>query len=139
MIKRYVQNCDSCRRVKMSRDKYNKKLNFLFILKRNSKKIILNFVVEFSRCSDCYNAILMIINKFSKKRYYIFCAIENKKIFVEIIVKMLIQHDWKLHNLSLIIVSNRKFQFISIVWKILCKILNIVFKFLTTFHFETNE
>ena len=91
------------------------------------------------RCSNRYNVILIIINRLSKKRYYIFCDIENEEISVEIIVKMLIQHIWKLHDLSLIIVWNRKFQFISMVWKFLCKILKIVFKSLTTFHFEIDK
>ena len=44
-----------------------------------------------------------------------------------------------MHDLLLIIVSNRKFQFISIVWKIFCKKWSIIFKFSTVFHFETNE
>ena len=109
VIKKYIQNCYSRRRVKTSRDKYNEKLNFLSIFKRNWKNIILNFVVKFFRCLNGYNVILMIINKFSKKCHYISCDIENDKIFVEIIVKMLIQHVWKLNNLFLIIAFNREF------------------------------
>ena len=35
MIKRYVYNCYSCCRVKTSHDKFNEKINFLFIFKRN--------------------------------------------------------------------------------------------------------
>ena len=139
IIKKYVKNCHSCRRAKASRNKYNEKLNFLFIFKRNWENIILNFVVEFFRCFDRYNVILMIINRLFKKRHYIFCDIENDDITIEITVKMLIQHVWKLHELFLIIISNRSFQFISIVWKILCKILNIVSKFSIAFHFETDD
>ena len=81
----------------------------------------------------------MIINKLSKKRHYIFCDIENDDITIEITVKMLIQHVWKLHELSLIIVSNRNFQFVSIVWKTFCKIFDIVFKFSIAFYFETDD
>ena len=139
IIKKYVKNCHSCRRVKASKNKYNEKLNFLFILKRNWKNIILNFVVEFFRCFDCYNVILMIIDKLSKKRHYIFCDIENDDITIEITVKMLIQHVWKLHELFLIIVSNRNFQFVSIVWKTLCKRFDIVSKFSIAFHFKTDD
>ena len=138
VIKKYIQNCHSCRRVKTSRDKYNEKLKFLSIFKKIWKNFILNFV-NFFRCSNRYNVILMIINEFSKKRHYIFCDIEKEKISVKIIVKMLIQHVWKLHDLSLIIVLNQEFEFISIVWKILCKILNIVFKFSTAFYLETDK
>ena len=92
IIKKYIQNYYSCCRIKTSRDKYNEKLNFLSIYKKNLRNIILNFVVKFFRCSNYYNVILMIINKFSKKYHYIFCDIENEKSFVKIIVKILIQH-----------------------------------------------
>ena len=139
VIKKYVKNCYSCRRAKVSRNKYNEKLNFLFILKKNWKNITLNFVVEFFRYFDRYNVILMIINRLSKKRHCIFCNIENDDITIEITVKMLIQHVWKLHELLLIIVSNRNFQFVSIVWKTLCKILDIVLKLSIAFHFETDD
>ena len=139
VIKRYVKNCHSCCRAKTSKNKYSEKLNLLFIFKRNWKNIILNFVVEFFRCFDCYNVILMIINKLSKKRHYISCDIENDNITTEITIKMLIQPVWKLHELSLIIVSNRDFQFVSIVWKTLCKILDIVFKFSIAFYFEIDD
>ena len=109
VIKKYIQNCYLCRRVKTSRDKYNEKLNFLSILKRNSKNIILNFADEFFRGFNRYNVILIIINRLSKKRYYISCDIENDEISVEIIVEILIQHVWKLHDLFLITFFDRKF------------------------------
>ena len=139
VIKRYVKNCHSYRRAKILKNKYNEKLNFLFILKKNWKNIILNFVVKFFRSFDRYNVILMIINRLSKKRHYIFCDIENDDITIEITVKMLIQHVWKLHELFLIIISNRDFQFVSIVWKTLCKIFDIVSKLSIAFHFETDD
>ena len=138
-IKRYVRNCHVCRRAKASRDKYNDKLNSLSIFKQNWQNIFLNFVVEFSRCFDRFNFILIIVDRLSKKRHYIFCDTDNDDTTVEIIVKMLIHHVWKLHDLFLFIVSNKESQFVSIVWKILCQILNIVSKFSTAFHFEIDD
>ena len=138
-IKKYVRNCHVCRRAKTFRNKYNDKLNSLSIFKQNWQNIFLNFVVEFFRCSERFNFILMIIDKLSKKRHYISCDTENDDITAEIIVKMLIHNVWKLHELSLFIVSNKEFQFVSIVWKTLCKILNIVSKFSTAFHFEIDD
>ena len=138
-IKKYVRNCYVCRRVKTSRNKYNDKLNSLSISEKNWQNISLNFVVEFFRCFDRFNFILMIIDRLSKKRHYIFCDTDNDDITVEIIVKMLIHNVWKLHELSLFIVSNKESQFVSIVWKILCKILNIVSKLSTAFHFEIDD
>ena len=138
-IKKYIRNCHVFRRVKAFRDKYNDKLNFLSIFKQNWQNIFLNFVVELFRCFDRFNFILIIIDKFSKKRHYISYDTDNDNTTAEIIVKMLIHHVWKLHDLFLFIVSNRKFQFVSIVWKTFCQILNIVSKFSTAFHFEIDD
>jgi hypothetical protein len=46
---------------------------------------------------------------------------------------------WKLHELSSTIVSNRDSQFVSFVWKTICKALKINVKLSTAFHFETND
>ena len=138
-IKRYVRNCHLCRRAKALRNKYNDRLNSLSIFKQNWQNISLNFVVELVRFFDRFNLILMIIDKLSNKRYYISYDTDNDDTTTEIIVKMLIHHVWKLHDLSLFIVSNKKFQFVSIVWKTLCQILNIVSKLSTAFHFEIDD
>jgi hypothetical protein len=50
----------------------------------------------------------------------------------------LINNVWKLHELSSIIVSNRDFQLVSLVWRTVCEILKIDVKLSTAFHFETN-
>ena len=138
-IKKYVRNCHVCRRAKIFRNKYNDKLNSLSIFKQNWQNISLNFVVEFFRCFDRFNFILIIVDRLSKKWHYIFCDTDNDDTTTEIIVKMLIHHVWKLHDLFLFIVSNEEFQFVSIIWKILCKILNIVSKLSTAFHVEIDD
>ena len=114
-------------------------MNSLSIPERNWQNISLNFVVELFRCFDRFNFILMIIDKFSKKRHYIFCDAENDDTTAEIIIKILIHNVWKLHELFLFIVSNKESQFVLIVWKILCKILNIVSKLSTAFHLEIDD
>ncbi len=50
----------------------------------------------------------------------------------------MINNVWKLHELSSIIVSNRDFQLVSLVWRTVCEILKIDVKLSTAFHFETN-
>jgi hypothetical protein len=51
----------------------------------------------------------------------------------------LINHVWKLHELSSTIISNRESQFISLVWKRICQMLKINVKLFTTFHSETDD
>jgi hypothetical protein len=114
-------------------------LNFLSISNRSWTNIIMNFVTELSKIKDDFNAILMIMNRLTKMHHYVSCIIEEKNITVEETAWLLINHMWKLHELSSIITSNRDSQFVSLVWKTICKILKIKIKLSTAFHSETND
>jgi hypothetical protein len=81
----------------------------------------------------------MIINKFTKMHHYISCTIIDEDITTEETTRLLIDDVWKLHEFSNIIVSNRESQFVSLVWKIVCRILQINAKLSIAFHFKTNE
>jgi hypothetical protein len=99
----------------------------------------MNFVTELSKFKDNFNAILMIINRLTKMHHYVSCIIEEKDITVEETIRLLINHVWKLHELSSIIISNRNFQFVSFVWKTVCRILKINVKLSIAFHSKTND
>jgi hypothetical protein len=81
----------------------------------------------------------MIVNKLSKMHHYISCTIDENEITIEKIVKLLIQHVWKLHELFTTIISNRDSQFISLVWDTVCKMLRIKTKLFIAFHSKTNK
>jgi hypothetical protein len=138
-IKRYIRNCHICKRFKAARDKYLELLNSLFILDRSWTNIIMNFVIESSKIKNDFNAILMIINRLMKMHHYVSCTIEEKDTSAEETVRLLIKNVWKLHELSSTIVSNRDSQFVSLVWKKVCKALKIDVKLSTAFHLETNN
>jgi hypothetical protein len=53
--------------------------------------------------------------------HYISCTAAEKETNAEEIARLLINHVWKLHELSSTIVSNRESQFISFVWKAICR------------------
>jgi hypothetical protein len=138
-IKKYVKNCHICRRFKTSRDKYSKLLNSLSISNRSWTDIIMNFVIELSKIKNDFNAILMIINRLIKMHHYVLCTTEEDETFAEKTIKLLINHVWKLHELSSTIISDRESQFISFVWKTICRILKINVKLSTAFHFEIDD
>ncbi len=114
-------------------------LNSLSISNRSWTNIIMNFVIELLKIKNDFNAILMIINRFIKMHHYVFCTIEENDTFAEKTIKLLIKHVWKLHELSSTIVSDRRSQFISFVWKIVCETLKINVKLSTTFHSKTDN
>jgi hypothetical protein len=81
----------------------------------------------------------MIIDRLTKMHHYIFYTTTKKNINAEKIARLLINHVRKLHELSSTIISNRDFQFVSLVWKTLCKTLKIDVKLSIAFHSETDD
>ncbi len=138
-VERYVRNCHICKRSKASRDKYSRLLNSLSISNRSWMNIIMNFVTKLSKIKNDFNAILMIMNRLTKMHHYVSCIIEKENTFVEKTTRLLIDHVWKLHELSNTIISDRESQFISFVWKAVCETLKINVKLSTAFHSETDD
>jgi hypothetical protein len=137
-VKQYVRNCHTCRRVKTARDKYHELLNSLSILDRSWTDIILDFVIELFDNRE-YNAVFMIMNRLSKMHHYISCIIDENDTTVETTTKLLIQHVWKLHELSTTMISDKDSQFVSLIWDTICRMLKIKAKLFIAFHSETNE
>ena len=137
-IKRYIQNCYVCRRSKASRDRINELLKSLLILEQWWQNISLNFIIDLSE-SDENNAILIVIDRLSKKQHYILCWSDDEKIFAEQTVKLLLIWVFRIHELSRSIVFDRDSQFISIVWKSLCLRLDIKMKLFTDYHSQIDN
>ncbi len=71
--------------------------------------------------------------------HYVSCIAEKKETTAKETIRLLINHVWKLHDLSSTIVSNRESQFISFVWKTICQALKINVKLSTAFHSKTDD
>ncbi len=76
---------------------------------------------------------------FIKERHYVFCHWEDDDISVEETVWIMLWNVYRLHDLLSSIVSNRDFQFISTMWKSLCKRLRITASLFTVYHSEIND
>ena len=77
-IKEYIQDCDVCQRVKAFRHRLYDETTSLLISIRFWKKISMNFIIEFllSRYeNDIYNAILVVVDRYSKMTLYIFAKL----------------------------------------------------------------
>ncbi len=137
-IDRYIQNCYICQWSKTSRDKFNELLHSLFILEQRWKNIVMNFIIDLSS-SKGKNVILTVICKLSKKRHYISCFTDDEKTTAEKTAELMLQWIYRIHNLLDFIVSNRDFQFIFILWKSLCKRLDINLWLFTVYHSQIND
>ncbi len=137
-INQYIWNCYICQHSKTFKDKLNNLLQSLLISEQQWQDIIMNFIINLSDSSE-YNAILTIICKLLKKRHYISCIIDDEDITVKKTVEMLIQWIYWTHDLLSFIVSDRDSQFISILWKFLCKRLSISLQLFIIYHSQINN
>ena len=74
-IKKYIQSCDVCQRVKVLRHHFYDKTTSFFISIYSWKEISMNFIIEFlfnHYKNDIYNVILVAIDRYSKIIFYIF-------------------------------------------------------------------
>ncbi len=119
-IRQYIRNCHACQRSKVSRDSINELHHSLSISQKRWKDIAMNFITELSLLKD-YNIICTIICHLIKKHHYVLCHWKDDDISVEEIIWIMLWNICWLHDLFSSIVSNRDFQFISIMWQSLCK------------------
>ncbi len=83
LINRYVRNYHVCKQSKASWDRYSELLNSVSISNKFWTNITMNFVIELFRSKE-FNAILIIVDKLTKMRHYIFCTIEKENTFVNV-------------------------------------------------------
>jgi hypothetical protein len=121
-VKQFIRNCHICKKAKAARNKYQELLNSLSIFDRFWIDIIFDFVIELSDSRN-YNVILMIIDRLNKMHHYISCITNENETTVEETIKLFIQHVWKLHELFTTMIFDREFQFISLIWDTICKML----------------
>ncbi len=137
-IRRYIRNCHACQRSKVSRDSINELHHSLSISQKRWKDIAMNFITELL-LSENYNVICTIICHLIKERHYVFCHWKDDDISVEETIWIMLWNVYRLHDLLSSIVSNRDFQFISTMWKSLCKRLRITASLFTAYHLEIDD
>ena len=137
-VERYICNCHIYKRSKTLRDCYNGMLKPLPVPERPWTDIILDFVTGLPEC-ELKNAILIVVDCLSKEKVYIpYSDSKNKGTNAEATARMLAHNVRRKHGLPSSVVSDRGPQFVSTIWKTLCKILGINAKLLTAFHLETD-
>ncbi len=137
-IRWYIWNCHACQRSKAFKDSINELHHSLLISQKRWKDIAMNFITELFLSED-YNIICTIICHLIKEHHYVFCHWKDDDISVEETVWIMLWNVYWLHDLFSSIVSNRDFQFISTMWKSLCKRLRITASLFTVYHSEIND
>jgi hypothetical protein len=111
-VKKYVDSCSICHRVKFVKHKSHDLLQALSISKSSKQDWTMNFITDlsFSKHRDIvYDSILMIIDRYIKFNLYI----SSKKTWnVENLTNALIDEIFIKFERSVFIVTNREFLFI---------------------------
>ncbi len=137
-IQWYIWNCHAYQQSKASRNNINELHHSLSISQKRWKDITINFIIELLLSED-YNVICIIICHFIKERHYVFYHWKDDDISVEEMIWIMLWNVYQLHDLLSSIVSNKDFQFISTMWKSLCKRLRITANLFTVYHSEIDD
>ena len=137
-IKKYIQDCDVCQRVKAFRHRSYNEMTSLFISARFWKKISMNFIIELfsSRYeNDIYNAILVIVDRYSKMTFYI---IAKSTWSTENLADVLFDKMFLIFEIRKVIFDRNSF-FVSDYWFALCYRIRVKRKLNIVFHSQINE
>lgn len=136
-VKRYIRNCHPCQRSKAPRDKTNGLLVPLPVPQKRWQDIAMDFITGLP-LSEGFNAICTLIDRLTKERHYVPCHWGDEGTSSEELVWILLWNVYRLHGLPLSITSDRGAQFVSTLWKSLCKRLRIKANLSTAYHPQTD-
>jgi hypothetical protein len=138
-VKKYVDSCSTCHRVKLVKHKSHDLLQILSISENSRQNWTMNFITDlsFSKHRDIvYDSILMIIDHYTKFNLYI----SSKKTWnAENLTNVLIDEIFIKFERFIFIVTDRKFFFIFKFWSFLCYHLWIRLRYSIVYHSQTNE
>lgn len=129
-VKLFVRSCLTCQQAKMERTSPTGLLQPLPIPRRPWAIISLDFIEGLPK-SGGYNAILVVVDKFSKYAHFVplhqpFTALDIAKTFM--------QEIFKLHGLPLGIISHRDRIYTSQVWQELFRLCKTELMMSSSYH-----
>ena len=137
-VARYIRSCDVCQRNKIPRHKPYGQLAPLPRPERAWTDIALDFVVglpESKRRGRKYDAILVVVDRFSKMARYIPTTM---RIDAVELAETLVDEIFNAHGIPASVVSDRGTTFTSHYWGTFCYYLAVKRRFSTAFHPQTD-
>jgi hypothetical protein len=138
-VKKYVDICSTCHRVKLVRHKSHDLLQSLSIFEKSRQDWTMNFITDlsFSKHREiAYNSMLMMIDRYIKFNLYI----SSKKTWnVENLTNALIDEIFIKFEKLVFIVTDRDSLFIFKFWSSLCYHLWIRLRYSIVYHSQIDE
>ena len=138
IITQYVKTCRFCKRIKTYREEKHDLLKSLSISKRYWQNINVDFITSLLVCvrnERRFRHVIMIVNKLFKKRKFILMNFLKIDAIVQVFVKWI----WKEKNYLIIIIFDKKTQFVNHFQARLCAKINIKSKLFIFFHSKIDD
>ena len=133
-MKRYVEGCDQCQRMKNRAEMPAGKLKPNQVPERPWQHISVDFITKLP-VSKGHDLILVVCDRFSKMSHFV---VTTEKTTAEGLVRIFRDNVWKLHRLPESVISDRVPQFAAGMMKELNKMLGIETKLSMAYHPETD-
>ena len=133
-VKRYVEGCDQCQRMKNRAEMPAGKLRPNQVPERPWQHISVDFIMKLP-VSKGHDSILVVCDRFSKMSHFV---ATTEKTTAEGLARLFRDNVWKLHGLPESVISDRGPQFAAGMTRELNKMLGIETKLSTAYHPETN-
>jgi len=133
-IRQYVQSCAVCAQAKPDRSSYPGLLQPLPVPKASWEVISMDFV-EGLPLSGAVNAIMVVVDKFSKFAHFI--ALRHP-LSAASVARAFLDNFYKLHGLPLAIISDRDWLFTSKFWQLLFKLVGTALRMSSAYHPQTD-
>ena len=135
LFKQFINHCLQC---KLNYSRWHQSYDFLQSILFSSisfHMIILDFII--SLLKEIYDVILIIINKFIKKKILIFRLFTwDAENWATVLLNKLIINDW---NIFRIMILNRDIKFLLKLWKMIFKKQKTQFFYFITYHSQTDD
>jgi len=128
-VKRYVEGCDQCQRIKNRAEMLAGKLKPNQVPERPWQHISVDFIMKLL-VSKGHDLILVVCDRFSKMSHFVAMIEELARLFRD--------NVWKLHRLPESVISDRRPQFAAGMMRELNKMLGIETKLSMAYHPETD-
>ena len=136
-LRDYLQHCSQCKTYQTKKHVSYEFFQFILIFSMSFYTITLNFILILSKTSKKFDTIMSMFCKYSKKIIIVFdkstWTISQWK---KILLNKLNIVDWKI---SKIIIFDKNRKFLSDMWIVIFKKLDVRFLYFIVYHFQTNE
>ncbi len=138
-VKKYVNACFACHRIKTIKHKFFEQLQSIFMLKKSRLEWIMNFIIDLSFNVNrrvAYDSILVLVDRYTKYARYI----RTKQNWIAVqLVDAMIEELFIKCEIFEVIITDRESLFISKYWSAFCYHLKLALRYSIAFHSQTDD